>query len=194
VEDEEPALLKAFENLRVSHPRAVMLLAPRHPERFEVVAKLLKDLTMPFSRRSLWAGEPLAGGVLLVDTIGELSALYALGDVAFVGGSLAPRGGHNIIEPAQHGVAIVVGNHYENFRDIVNLFLARDAVRVVTLAELPLTFMHLLDHDAERRALGQRAAETMRTQTGATSRTLSALAGLLHDASDTVSAQAAHTD
>ena len=194
VEDEEPALLKAFENLRVSHPRAVMLLAPRHPERFNVVANLLKDLTMPFCRRSLWAGEPLAGGVLLVDTIGELSALYALGDIAFVGGSLVPRGGHNIIEPAQHGVAIVIGNHYENFRDIVNLFLARDAVHVVTLAELPLTLMHLLDHDAERRALGQRAAETMRTQTGATSRTLSALAGLLQDASGPVSAQAAHSD
>jgi 3-deoxy-D-manno-octulosonic-acid transferase len=194
VEDEEPALLKAFENLRVSHPRAVMLLAPRHPERFDAVANLLGDLTMPFSRRSLWAGEPLAGGVVLVDTIGELSALYALGDIAFVGGSLVPRGGHNIIEPAQHGVATLVGNHYENFRDIVNLFLARNAVRVVTLADLPLVLMHLLAHDAERRALGQRAAETMRTQTGATSRTLSALAGLLQDASDPVSAQAAHTD
>jgi 3-deoxy-D-manno-octulosonic-acid transferase len=194
VEDEERVLLKAFENLRVSHPRAVMVLAPRHPERFDMVANLLKDLTMPFSRRLLWAGEPLAGSVLLVDTIGELSALYALGNVAFVGGSLVPRGGHNIIEPAQHGVAIIVGNHYENFRDIVNLFLARDAVRVVTLAELPLILMHLLDNDAERRALGQRAAETMRTQTGATSRTLSALAGLLQDASNPVSARAAHTD
>lgn len=194
VEDEEPALLKAFENLRVSHPRAIMLLAPRHPERFDVVANLLRDLTMPYFRRSLWAGEPLAGGVLLLDTIGELSALYALADIAFVGGSLVPRGGHNIIEPAGHGVAVVIGNHYENFRDIVNLFLARDAVRVVTLAELPLTLMHLLAHDAERRALGQRASETMRTQMGATSRTLSALAGLLQDASDPVSAQAAHTD
>ena len=69
--------------------------------------------------RSQWSGESLAGGVLLVDTIGELAALYALADIAFVGGSLVPRGGHNIIEPAQHGVAIVVGNHTENFRDIV---------------------------------------------------------------------------
>ena len=73
----------------------------------------------------------LAGGVLLLDTIGELAALYALADVAFVGGSLVPRGGHNIIEPAQHGVAIVVGNHTENFRDIVSLFQSRDAVRIV---------------------------------------------------------------
>jgi len=82
--------------------------------------------------------------VLLLDSIGELAALYALADVAFVGGSLVPRGGHNIIEPAQHGVAIVTGTHTENFRDIVELFRSRDAVRIVTLAELPLTLMQLL--------------------------------------------------
>jgi len=115
---------------------------------------------------------------LLVDTIGELAALYALADVAFVGGSLVPRGGHNIIEPAQYGVAIVTGNHTENFRDIVALFQSRDAVRIVGLSELPLTLMQLLADDAERRALGRRALETMRSQMGATSRTLEALRSL----------------
>ena len=99
-------------------------------------------------------GEALAGRVLLVDSIGELAALYALADVAFVGGSLVPRGGHNIIEPAQHGVAIVTGNHTENFRDIVALFQSRDAVRIVGLAELPLTLMQLLADDAERQGFG----------------------------------------
>ena len=172
VEDEEPLLLKAFENVRVEHPRAVMILAPRHPERFDEVAILLQQLGIPLHRRSRWAGESLAGGVLLVDSIGELAALYALADVAFVGGSLVPRGGHNIIEPAQHGVAIVTGNHTENFRDIVALFQSRDAVRIVGLAELPLTLMQLLADDAERQALGRRAEETMRSQTGATARTL----------------------
>jgi 3-deoxy-D-manno-octulosonic-acid transferase len=133
---------------------------------------------------------------LLVDTIGELAALYALADVAFVGGSLVPRGGHNIIEPAQHGVAIVTGNHTENFRDIVALFRSRDAVRIVSVAELPLTLMHLLGDDAERRALGQRAEETMRSQMGATSRTLQGLEVLLAAGRDSrsVSARAAHTD
>ena len=92
----------------------------------------------------------LTGGVLLLDTIGELAALYALADIAFVGGSLVPRGGHNIIEPAQHGVAIVVGNHTENFRDIVSLFQSRDAVRIVGPAELPLVLLELLGNDAER--------------------------------------------
>ena len=194
VEGEEPLLLKAFENLRVGHPRAVMILAPRHPERFDEVAILVRQLGIPSFRRSQWQGESLAGGVLLVDSIGELAALYALADVAFVGGSLVPRGGHNIIEPAQHGVAIVTGNHTENFRDIVGLFQSRDAVRVVGMAELPLTLMQLLADDAERRALGRRAQETMRSQMGATSRTLEALKALVDDKSRPASAQAAHTD
>jgi 3-deoxy-D-manno-octulosonic-acid transferase len=196
VEGEESLLLKAFENLRVGHPRAVMILAPRHPERFDQVAILLRQLGIPLFRRSQWKGEPLAGGVLLVDSIGELAALYALADVAFVGGSLVPRGGHNIIEPAQHGVAIVTGNHTENFRDIVALFQSRDAVRIVGMAELPLMLMQLLSDDAERRALGRRAQETMRSQMGATLRTLAALKTLMADGRDVlpVSAQAAHTD
>ncbi len=196
VEDEEPVLLRAFENVRVGHPRTVMILAPRHPERFDQVAALVGQLGIRCYRRSHWAGEPLAGGVLLLDSIGELSALYALADVAFVGGSLVPRGGHNIIEPAQHGVAIVVGNHTENFRDIVSLFQSRDAVRIVSVAELPLTLMHLFADDQERRALGRRAAETLRSQTGATSRTLEALKSLLtqEHAVQAVPAQTAHTD
>jgi len=196
VEDEEPPLLRAFENVRVSHPRAVMILAPRHPERFEAVASLLEQMGISAQRRSRWQGEPLAGGVLLVDSIGELAALYGLADVAFVGGSLVPRGGHNIIEPAQHGVAIVTGNYTENFRDIVGLFQSRDAVRIVGLADLPLVLMHLLDDDVERMALGRRAKETILSQMGATSRTLEALQGLAERDGDSrpASARAAHKD
>jgi 3-deoxy-D-manno-octulosonic-acid transferase len=179
VEGEEPLLLKAFENLLVQHPRAVMVLAPRHPERFAGVAALLGQMSIRFWRRSLWNGEPLTGGVFLVDTIGELAALYGLADVAFVGGSLVPHGGHNIIEPAQHGVAIVVGNHTANFRDIVSLFQSRDALRVAGPAELPLVLLELLANDTERRALGQRAAETMRSQIGATARTAGELQELM---------------
>jgi 3-deoxy-D-manno-octulosonic-acid transferase len=173
-----------------------MILAPRHPERFDDVAILLQQLGIRSFRRSQWQGEALAGGVLLVDTIGELAALYALADVAFVGGSLVPRGGHNIIEPAQHGVAIVTGNYTENFRDIVALFQNRDAVRIVSLSELPLTLMQLLADDAERRALGRRALETIQSQRGATSRTLEALRTLIAADGDSlaVPAQAAHTD
>jgi 3-deoxy-D-manno-octulosonic-acid transferase len=179
VDGEEPVLLKTFENVLVQHPRAVMILAPRHPERFPVVMALLEQMSLRFYQRSMWNGEALAGGVFLLDTIGELAAFYALADVAFVGGSLVPRGGHNIIEPALHGVATIVGNHTENFRNIVNLFRSRDAVRVVGPAELSLVFLDLLANDAERVALGQRAAETMRSQIGATARTADELQRLM---------------
>ncbi len=184
VEEEEGLLLLAFQNVLASHPRAVMILAPRHPERFGEVAQLLEHMGISYWRRSLWGGDSIAGGVFLVDTIGELASLYALGDVAFVGGSLVPRGGHNIIEPAQHGVPIIVGNHTENFRDIVGLFQSQDAVRVVGPAEFPLVLMELLSHEAERLALGRRGAETLRSQMGATEKTAKALQKLLESTSD----------
>ncbi len=179
VEGEEPLLLQTFQNVLASHPRAVMILAPRHPERFPEVMKLLESFGTRFWRRSLWNGEPISGGVFLVDTIGELAALYALGTLAFVGGSLVPRGGHNIIEPAQYGLPIVVGNHTENFRDLVGLFQTQNAVKVVGPAELPLAFMELIEDESLRATLGQNAAATLRSQRGATQRTISALSQLL---------------
>ena len=181
VDGEELLLMGAFKNVLATHPAAVMLLAPRHPERFGEVAGLLGELNVRFWRRSLWNGGALNGGVLLIDSIGELSSLYALADIAFVGGSLVPRGGHNIIEPAQHGVAILVGNHTENFRDIVGLFQSRDAVRVAGPAELPLAFMELLANETARRALGRCAAETLESQRGATQLTVTKLKELLAD-------------
>jgi 3-deoxy-D-manno-octulosonic-acid transferase len=184
VENEEGLLLLAFQNVLASHPQAVMILAPRHPERFGEVARLLEQMGIRFWRRSLWGGDLVAGGVFLIDTIGELASLYALGDIAFVGGSLVARGGHNIIEPAQHGVPIIVGNHTENFRDIVGLFQSKDAVRVVGPAEFPLVLMELLSNEAERVALGRSGADTLRSQMGATERTVKALERLLEPSSN----------
>jgi len=179
VDDEEPLLLKAFENVLASYPGAVMILAPRHPERFAEVSQLLERLGIRFWRRSLWSGDAVSGGVFLIDTIGELAAIYSLSTVAFVGGSLVARGGHNILEPAQHGVPIIVGTHTENFRDMVSLFQRCNAVRVVEAAELPLAFMELISNEPARTALGQRAGETLRSQTGATRKTADALVQLL---------------
>ena len=179
VEGEEPLLLRAFEVILQSHPQAVMVLAPRHPERFAQVAQLLESSKMPFSRRSTWNGGPLSGRVFLLDSIGELAALYSLADIAFVGGSLLPRGGHNILEPAQYGVAIVVGQHTENFRDIVGLFRSDDAIRVTTAAGLTKALLELISDPSARASLGRRASETLRSQTGATQRTADALELLL---------------
>jgi 3-deoxy-D-manno-octulosonic-acid transferase len=192
VEGEELLLIRAFQNVRNVHPRATMILAPRRPERFGEVANLIAEAGLPSCRRSQWQGEPLAGGVLLLDSVGELAALYALADIAFVGGSLVRRGGHNIIEPAQAGVAIVVGPHTQNFRDVVAQFQNRNAARVVAPSELGPTFLYLLAHEVDRHALGQRAQETVRSQMGATDRTMEALQKLLTSQPAPASAKAAH--
>jgi 3-deoxy-D-manno-octulosonic-acid transferase len=177
LEEEEGTLLSAFRNILANHPRAVMILAPRHPERFAPVADLVEKLGFRMFRRSLWSGESLAGGVFLVDTIGELAALYSLATVAFVGGSLVPRGGHNILEPALYGVPVVTGNHYENFRDIVNYFRERNAIHVVGLAELPLVFMELIGRSSG--VLGRNALAALESQRGATAKTVEALVQLM---------------
>jgi len=180
LDQEEGSLLSAFRNILANHPKAVLVLAPRHPERFAQVAELVEKLGFRLLRRSLWSGEPVGGSVFLVDTIGELAALYSLATVAFVGGSLVPRGGHNILEPALYGVPVVTGNHYDNFRDIVNFFLSRNAVRVVGLAELPLVFMELIENPPSREALGRNALAALESQRGATARTVDALVQLVN--------------
>ncbi|MBV9574647.1 MAG: 3-deoxy-D-manno-octulosonic acid transferase [Acidobacteriales bacterium] len=182
MEGEEPLLLRTFEIVLGRYPKAVMILAPRHPERFEPVAQLIQKLRLTLYRRSTKTGETLAGAVLLLDSVGELAAIYALADIAFVGGSLVPSGGHNILEPAQYGVATVIGHHTENFRDMVEVFQVQKAIRVVGPAELPLVFMELLADSDLRADLGSRAAGARRSQMGATEKTIQALGKLLSPA------------
>ena len=182
VDGEEELLLRAFEIVRTRHPQAVMVVAPRHPERFDAVAGLLAASGVPWKRRTaLAAGESVAGGVLLLDSIGELSSVYAVGSVAFVGGSLVPRGGHNILEPAQQGCAILVGPHTENFRDIVRLFDRAGAVCVVRPDPQALAdaLLQLLGDRGARSHLGELARRTWHAQAGATQRTADALAVLM---------------
>jgi 3-deoxy-D-manno-octulosonic-acid transferase len=179
VDGEETILVEGFKQVLAQFPTAVMLLAPRHPERVVPVASLLQQSNTKFWRRTQWDGSELNGGVLLVDSIGELASLYGLADVAVVAGSFVPGGGHNILEPAQHGVPIIVGPHTENFRDIVGLFHSGDAVRVVSAIDLPKTVLHLLGSKYERQELGQRALKTLQSQQGATALTLQKLKTLL---------------
>ena len=176
---EEGSLLSAFRNILAAHPKALMILAPRSAERFAEVAALVERLDFRMVRRSLWSSEPLAGAVFLVDSIGELASIYSLATVAFVGGSLVPRGGHNILEPALYGVPVITGNHYENFRDMVNFFVSQNAVRVVGLAELPLVLIELIENPGERALLGRNAKAALESQRGATARTISALQQLM---------------
>jgi 3-deoxy-D-manno-octulosonic-acid transferase len=180
LEGEEEILLECLRSIAANYPDALMVLAPRHPQRFDAVGGLLAASGLRWQRRSEWDGQQLpVGGIFLLDTIGELASLYQFADLAFVGGSLVPRGGHNVLEAAQFGTAILVGPHTENFRDIVGIFQKADALRVVAPESLTPTALGLLQDDAERERLGQRALEVMRAQQGATERTLSALLQLI---------------
>jgi len=180
LEGEEEMLIDCFRQVVARYPRALLILAPRHPERFETVAALLAGSGVRGQQRSQWDGhQPIGGGVFLLDSIGELASLYQFADLAFVGGSMVPKGGHNVLEAAQCGAAILVGPHTENFRDMVGVFQRAEALRVVTREALTFTVLALLQDDAERARLGQRALEVMRQQQGATERTLAALFQLL---------------
>jgi 3-deoxy-D-manno-octulosonic-acid transferase len=182
-EGEEELLLDAFHQVLHHFPSAIMILAPRHPQRFDCVAGLVAASGVPLMRRSVWTGsEQVSGAVFLLDSVGELAALYALADVAFVGGSLLPGiGGHNILEPAHFGVAILIGPNTYNFREIVRVFERGGAVTTVNPGNLSGVLLQLLQEDGERQRLGQRARELFLKNTGATGRTLAALEPLLRE-------------
>jgi 3-deoxy-D-manno-octulosonic-acid transferase len=185
VEGEEPLVIGAFRRVLEKYPNALLILAARHPERFGQVADLFAASGLKFWRRSQWGTDrDLRGGIFLLDTIGELASLYALADVAFVGGSLVARGGHNILEPAEHGAPTIVGSHTENFRDIISLFQRANAVIVVPDAPaLRDAFLRLLADPAECHRLGERGRELVCANAGATARTLDAIAGVLNSES-----------
>lgn len=179
VEGEEPLLIPCFKAVLREFTSTLIVLAPRHPERFDAVAELLRSAGLSFWRRSAWNSSPIARGVLLLDTIGELASVYSLADLAFVGGSLAPHGGHNILEPAQFAKPIVIGPHYENFREIVRVFLAQGAVRVATPEQLTDCVLQLLRSPEEATQLGSRAKAVVESGRGSTQHALEALCELL---------------
>ena len=180
LDGEEAMLLEMFHQVLSRHPEALLVLAPRHPERFEPVASLLAVSGIRYQRRSQWDGQKsITGGVFLLDSIGELASLYAFADLAFIGGSLVPRGGHNVLEAAQFAAPILVGPHTENFREIIDVFRKADALRIVTPQSLTATVLHLLESRDERLELGRRAADVVCSQQGATERTVRALLELL---------------
>lgn len=179
-EGEEEVLLQAFQDCRQHDSRAVMVLAPRHPERFDKVAALVERMEVPLMRRSSWnSSRPLSGCVFLLDSVGELAPVYALSDVAFVGGSLVPTGGHNILEPAQHGVAILTGPYTFNFREIIRIFVQNQALKTVAATTLSQVLLELLRDQVERNRLGSKAKDLFDRYSGATKITAEALQPLL---------------
>jgi 3-deoxy-D-manno-octulosonic-acid transferase len=161
---------------------AVMILAPRHPERFGEVARLLEQRRVPWVRRSEWAGVPTQiepGTVFLLDSIGELASVYSLATAAFVGGSLVRAGGHNPLEAARFGVPVAMGTSYENFRGIVEKLRTRGAIRIVEQEVLSDALAELLSGSATMQATGERGREVFDSEAGATERSVEALLEVL---------------
>ena len=183
LEGEEAALLEAWPQLLKADSQLAMVLAPRHPERFAAVAVLMEKSGIKWVRRSAFDAllQPLSPGeIVLLDTIGELASVYSLASVAFVGGSLIPAGGHNPLEPAQFGVPIVMGKHFDNFRAITEDLLAYHAVRIAAdRDDMAAALIELLKNSATAQAMGERAKEVFASQAGATSRSVAALSELL---------------
>jgi 3-deoxy-D-manno-octulosonic-acid transferase len=185
LEGEEAALLEVWPRLLTADPDLALVLAPRHPERFEAVSTLLRGSSFSWTRRSEWSNErgtvpaPRGAQIVLLDTIGELASVYSLASVAFVGGSLVAAGGHNPLEPVQFGVPIVLGPHYANFRAIVDELRAHDAIRIAARDELSAALVDLLTDSAAARAMGGRARAVFEAQSGATARTIEALKELI---------------
>ncbi len=172
---EESLLLDALKDARRHSglEKTRMLIAPRHPERFEEVARLTSASGFTLARRS--EKNSSSSDVILLDTIGELAAVYRFASVVFVGGSLAPVGGHNIIEPAAYRKPIIVGPHTFNFRQIIADFRAADALTEVESNELAGAFVRLLTDRNEARASGARAHAIIERNRGATLCALAAI-------------------
>jgi 3-deoxy-D-manno-octulosonic-acid transferase len=179
---EEKLVLDAFRRLRVTHPELRLILVPRSPDRFDDVAKLMDRNSFSYVRRTQIAG-PLRDkpAVILVDTIGELGAAWGLADVGFVGGSLdGRRGGQSMIEPASYGVPVLFGPHVWNFRDAAaRLVEAGGGVQVKADRGLEHEVQRLIDDPDLQRQMGDAARELVRTQQGATARTLDVIDGVL---------------
>jgi 3-deoxy-D-manno-octulosonic-acid transferase len=186
---EEETVLDAFQRIRAVWGNALLIIAPRKPERFEEVERLAKQPGWRVARRTELAvdAEPRVD-VVILDTIGELAQVYQVATVVFVGGSLVDAGGHNILEPAVFGKAIVFGPHMHNFAEIARTFIEnRGAVQVQADAELEDVLVELLSDPVKRAGLGAAARALVEANRGARARTLAVITQLLpSDAPGTV--------
>jgi 3-deoxy-D-manno-octulosonic-acid transferase len=174
---EEEPVIHAFNRIRAAGTNAMLIIAARHPERFGDVERLCRQEGLAAVRRTELPidSEPRADAVVL-DTIGELAQLYQLATVVFVGGSLVPAGGHNILEPALYGKPIVFGPHMENFGEIADAFLANGAaIQVRSSGEFEDTLVNLVGDPVRRARVGAAARALVESNRGARDRTLTAI-------------------
>jgi 3-deoxy-D-manno-octulosonic-acid transferase len=180
-EREEDIVLDAHEHVRAARNDALLLLVPRHPNRFDAVKSWLRSRNVRFVTRSAREAIGADTAVLLVDTLGELLSFYAAAKVAFVGGSLVPIGGHNLLEPAALNRPIIVGPHNFNAADIAENFLKNGAaVQVESATELAAAVLDLLTSAAHRDEMIARAHAILQANRGALARVLALIERLLH--------------
>ncbi len=174
---EEELILQALNNLIISG-KVYIILAPRHPQRFKEVEEILKRKGIRFVKRSDIVDHKIVdlqeSDLMLLDTLGELSSFYSIGDIAIVGGSFVPVGGHNLLEPAYWSKPVICGKHMENF-PLVEEFLREDAVLMVEPEEIEEVISELLNSPKRRADLGQRAKEIYDRNRGALERTISVI-------------------
>jgi 3-deoxy-D-manno-octulosonic-acid transferase len=173
---EEELMLESIRQLRTKHGVRLMI-APRRPERFNEVAALIQKSGLSWARKTNPPQpEDADADVILLDTIGELRATYSLADVVFVGGSIVDKGGHNVLEPAAAGAAVVTGAHTHNFHAVVDLMVEAGALvqlpAVITTEEITNVFSNLLASPGDRDALGRRAKQLVTDNQGATDKTI----------------------
>lgn len=159
---EEEMIIDVFQELKQHYPLKLMI-APRHPQRFNEVSEKLAERNISFTKRS--SGVETNAEVLLLDTIGELASAYSLADLVFIGGSLYPHGGHNPVEPAYYAKPIISGPFYSNFRSIFEDFLRNDAV--VITEDVKGAAFQLLKDDARRKSIGEAGRKLMEKNRGA---------------------------
>lgn len=174
---EEKAVLDALKQTFERHPETVCIWAPRHPERVTPVQRMLTDAGLSVALLSgLNKETPTGAAVVLVDTFGELSVLYAAADMAFVGATLVPLGGHNLFEPAVYNIPVLFGPHTENVREATDALLQSGGGRVVhNGSELADAWTALIEHPRMRRQMGQAAGETARSSGKALEKTMTLL-------------------
>jgi 3-deoxy-D-manno-octulosonic-acid transferase len=176
MEGEESRVLDALEGLDADGAAPFLIFAPRHPERFDAVAGLLRERGISFGRRSRPGELPDTADAFLIDTIGELARAYRLAQLAFIGGSLVPTGGHNPLEPAVWGVPVLSGPHVHNFREVYREMTVAGGARLVAdCAELRVAAAVWLDDTGLARAAGAAGRDVVVQNRGATGRTVEAL-------------------
>ena len=188
---EEPMVLSAWGKIRAHHPQALLILAPRHPARFGEVARILANSGCSHIPRTHLASQEAevtsqlaAPEILLLDSIGELAGILELADVVFIGGSLVPTGGHNILEAAYWAKPVIFGPHMENFQDMARLFLEANAcIQVQDAAGLAESVLKLFGNRASAEQLGERGKQVLEKQRGATARALEKIQRLLNSPS-----------